>query len=471
MHVVPIPLLGGLAMYGGLAAGLLVASQIPQLRAGIAGTGMISGLLLAGGLLVAIGFVDDRWGLSPLPKAGRAGRRRRHPGGHRHADELAALSGRRDTFIPTTDQTTVLTILVVVATINAVNFIDGLDGLAAGIVAIAAISFLIYYYSLTKVLNISALSPAGPGVGDPDRDVHRFPAAQLLPGQDLHGGHRVDAARACCLPTRRSRASPRLTRTCWPPSVNRYPEILPLLLPAALLVIPVRGPAARGGAPDPGRHVAVRAGPQAPASPAARHRPLAARQRADHVPVGRAVLRQRRVAVDRQDRGEEQPPRHPSLRPCRHHGCRAGGPAVDVDAPAPLVGRAFAPVRSKAAGNGQLPELAAIAAAAVNGVRAAATGAAAPADADAAGAAPELVSVAAAQPLPAPVVTGSLARADGSPGPSRSVTGIVPPAFGSSTARNPFSSESGWGSQPEPSDADAEPATTDGAESGQEAGP
>src|SRR5271165_2270961 len=69
VHVVPIPRLGGLAMYGGLAVGLLVASRIPQLRAGIAGTGMVSGLLLAGGLLVAIGFVDDRWGLSALPKA------------------------------------------------------------------------------------------------------------------------------------------------------------------------------------------------------------------------------------------------------------------------------------------------------------------------------------------------------------------------------------------------------------------
>ena len=32
MHVVPIPLLGGLAMYGGLAAGLLVAGQLSPLR-------------------------------------------------------------------------------------------------------------------------------------------------------------------------------------------------------------------------------------------------------------------------------------------------------------------------------------------------------------------------------------------------------------------------------------------------------
>ena len=30
---------------------------------------MVSGLLLAGGLLVVIGIIDDRWGMSPLTKA------------------------------------------------------------------------------------------------------------------------------------------------------------------------------------------------------------------------------------------------------------------------------------------------------------------------------------------------------------------------------------------------------------------
>ena len=30
---------------------------------------MVSGLLLAGGLLVVIGFIDDRWGMSAVTKA------------------------------------------------------------------------------------------------------------------------------------------------------------------------------------------------------------------------------------------------------------------------------------------------------------------------------------------------------------------------------------------------------------------
>ncbi len=56
-------------MFGGLVAGLLVADQIPQLRDGaFTNTGMVSGLLLAGGLLVVIGVIDDKWGMSALTK-------------------------------------------------------------------------------------------------------------------------------------------------------------------------------------------------------------------------------------------------------------------------------------------------------------------------------------------------------------------------------------------------------------------
>jgi UDP-GlcNAc:undecaprenyl-phosphate GlcNAc-1-phosphate transferase len=61
VHTEPIPLLGGLAMYGGLAVGLLVAAQIEPLRSVFAGSRMEPGLLLAGGLIVVVGFVDDRW--------------------------------------------------------------------------------------------------------------------------------------------------------------------------------------------------------------------------------------------------------------------------------------------------------------------------------------------------------------------------------------------------------------------------
>ena len=236
VHTAPVPTIGGLAMYGGLAAGLLVADQIKNLRDGFANTGMVSGLLLAGGLLVVVGIIDDRWGLSPLMKA---------------AGQVAAggvlvatgtqlnwlpLPGGR-TFLPTADQSTVLTILIVVATINAVNFIDGLDGLAAGIVAIAAVSFFLYYYSLTKVIDISSL--AAPALASAVLIgmclgflPHNFSPASIFMGDT---GSMLLGLLLAYAPIS---SIPSLDPAVLASHINRYPVILPLLLPAALLVIP-----------------------------------------------------------------------------------------------------------------------------------------------------------------------------------------------------------------------------------------
>src|SRR5947207_765482 len=69
-HTQPTPLLGGLAMYGGLVAGLLLASRLSFVQDPFrtAGSRSEAGLLLAGGLVVLIGFADDRWGLSAISK-------------------------------------------------------------------------------------------------------------------------------------------------------------------------------------------------------------------------------------------------------------------------------------------------------------------------------------------------------------------------------------------------------------------
>ena len=155
VHQVPTPRLGGVAMYGGLLAGLLVASHLgPPLSSAFAETNMSRGLLLAGGLLVLIGFVDDRWGMGALSKLA----------GQVAAGVILVWSGAEVTWLPwpyggtlglTSDQQVAVTILVVVMTINAVNFIDGLDGLAAGIVGIGAAAFFIYYYTLTHRLGLA----------------------------------------------------------------------------------------------------------------------------------------------------------------------------------------------------------------------------------------------------------------------------------------------------------------------------
>src|SRR5271170_4725501 len=68
VHTAPTPLLGGLAMYGGLVAALLVADRLSYLQQAFPSSRTVSGLLLAGGLLVLIGIIDDRWGLGAISK-------------------------------------------------------------------------------------------------------------------------------------------------------------------------------------------------------------------------------------------------------------------------------------------------------------------------------------------------------------------------------------------------------------------
>jgi UDP-GlcNAc:undecaprenyl-phosphate GlcNAc-1-phosphate transferase len=238
VHTVPVPRMGGVAMYIGLAAGLLVASRVPQLRSNaFAQPGLVNGLLLAGGVLVVIGIIDDRWGLSALAKGA----------GQVAAGAILVVTGTQlselpepggGTFVLTSNQTAVVTILVVVATINAVNFIDGLDGLAAGIVAIAAVSFLIYYWSMAKALGgISAL--AAPALASAILTgiclgflPHNFHPARIFMGDT--GAMLLGLVLAYAPIASINSLNPAVIAT----KVNRYPEIMPLLLPAALLVIP-----------------------------------------------------------------------------------------------------------------------------------------------------------------------------------------------------------------------------------------
>jgi UDP-GlcNAc:undecaprenyl-phosphate GlcNAc-1-phosphate transferase len=236
VHVVPIPRLGGLAMYAGLAVGLLVAAQMSPLDSVLSGSNMAIGLLLAGGLVVAMGIIDDRWGMNAISKLA----------GQVAAGVILVASGCElgwlplpggGTFSPTSNQALVLTVLVVVATINAVNFIDGLDGLAAGIVAIAAISFFLYYYSLTHTLRLSAEAAptlasallAGMCLGFLP---HNFFPARIFMGDT--GSMLLGLLLAYVPISSITTLDPRTLTG----AVNRFPEVLPLLLPTTILVIP-----------------------------------------------------------------------------------------------------------------------------------------------------------------------------------------------------------------------------------------
>jgi UDP-GlcNAc:undecaprenyl-phosphate/decaprenyl-phosphate GlcNAc-1-phosphate transferase len=241
VHVVPTPLLGGFAMYAGLAAGLVVAGQVPALKDVFAETNMAKGLLLAGGLVVIMGFVDDRWGMGAISKLA----------GQVAAGVILVWSGAEVTWLPapgggtyglTSDQQIFLTILVVVVTINAVNFIDGLDGLAAGIVGIGAAAFFAYYYTLTHRMGLP--DQTGPALASAVLAgvclgflPHNFHPARIFMGDT--GSMLLGLLLAYAPISSLASLDPgTLTNYASGGTVNRYGEIVPLLLPAAIMIIP-----------------------------------------------------------------------------------------------------------------------------------------------------------------------------------------------------------------------------------------
>ncbi|HEX7268911.1 MAG TPA: undecaprenyl/decaprenyl-phosphate alpha-N-acetylglucosaminyl 1-phosphate transferase [Streptosporangiaceae bacterium] len=243
VHVVPTPLLGGFAMYAGLAVGLMVASGLPSLTSDFAETNMAKGLLLAGGLVVVMGFVDDRWGMGVISKLA----------GQVAAGVILVWSGAEVTWLPTpggttlgltSDQQIALTILVVVVTINAVNFIDGLDGLAAGIVGIGAVAFFAYYYTLTHRLGLP--DQAAPALASAVLAgiclgflPHNYHPARIFMGDT--GAMLIGLLLAYAPISSLASLDPGSltdTRALSLGTVNRFGAILPLLLPAAILLIP-----------------------------------------------------------------------------------------------------------------------------------------------------------------------------------------------------------------------------------------
>jgi len=239
VHVVPTPLLGGLAMYGGLAAGLLVANQLTYLREAFPSPRTVPGLLMAGGLLVITGIIDDRWGMGAISKLAA-----QVAAGAILVWSQVVLSWVPEpsggVFILPPQLGLTLTILLVVVTINAVNFIDGLDGLAAGIVAIAACSFLIYSYTLARVVGIHSQSVpalvaallAGMCIGFLP---HNFYPARIFMGDT---GAMLLGLLLAYVPLSSTAMLDPNVLLHYSHTVNRYPTVLPILLPAAILVIP-----------------------------------------------------------------------------------------------------------------------------------------------------------------------------------------------------------------------------------------
>ncbi|MFE3169755.1 MraY family glycosyltransferase [Streptomyces sp. NPDC059224] len=159
VHREPTPRLGGIAMFFGLCAGLLVADHLTNLNEVFEKSNEPRALLSGAALIWLIGVLDDKFEIDALIKLG----------GQMIAAGVMVMQGLTILWLPvpgvgtvalTPWQGTLLTVALVVITINAVNFVDGLDGLASGMVCIAAAAFFMYAYRIWYSYGIEAAAPA-----------------------------------------------------------------------------------------------------------------------------------------------------------------------------------------------------------------------------------------------------------------------------------------------------------------------
>jgi UDP-GlcNAc:undecaprenyl-phosphate GlcNAc-1-phosphate transferase len=241
VHVIPTPRGGGVAMYLGVAAAMLVASQLPALNKAFDVNSQTVGVLIAGGLICLLGVLDDRFGLDALTKLT----------GQIAAAGVMVLQGVQLSyvFLPVADIGTLvlgpdvgvpLTLLLTVLVVNAVNFIDGLDGLAAGVSAIAALAFFAYSYNLGlvgygDVASAPALITAVLAGACLGFLPHNFNPARIFMGDS--GSMLVGLMLSAAAVSATGQADPQ-TFAAAGSAANLLPLTLPLLIPVAVLFIP-----------------------------------------------------------------------------------------------------------------------------------------------------------------------------------------------------------------------------------------
>ena len=142
VHRGALPNIGGIAIFGGFLAAVLVGSLVAPAALDAYRVELLA-IILGGSLMTLVGLIDDLYEVSPALRI---------------ATQVAAagilvVNGVTIDFVtnyfgPTPflfmPQTAaaLLTMLWIVGFVNAFNFIDGLDGLSSGIAAIASLSLL-----------------------------------------------------------------------------------------------------------------------------------------------------------------------------------------------------------------------------------------------------------------------------------------------------------------------------------------
>lgn len=141
MHSTPMPLLGGVAIFGGAIVAILIFS--PQLPRSVAG------VILSLSIVALVGLVDDKRGLPAWAKLV----------GQFIAFVALALYDIR-VFLPTPDVIDyALTFLWLAGISNGINFLDNMDGLSAGVSGVASAFILLLGLQNDQFL-VSALAAA-----------------------------------------------------------------------------------------------------------------------------------------------------------------------------------------------------------------------------------------------------------------------------------------------------------------------
>jgi UDP-GlcNAc:undecaprenyl-phosphate GlcNAc-1-phosphate transferase len=126
VHVAPVPLLGGAAIYLAFVAALLLFGDRAYVRE-------LVGILVGATLISLFGLIDDRWSLSaPLKMLGQA-----------LAAVILVLGGTQVQLFEQPWLNWAITVVWVVGITNALNFLDNMDGLSGGIATIASAFFLL----------------------------------------------------------------------------------------------------------------------------------------------------------------------------------------------------------------------------------------------------------------------------------------------------------------------------------------
>ncbi|CAB5114305.1 MAG: undecaprenyl/decaprenyl-phosphate alpha-N-acetylglucosaminyl 1-phosphate transferase [Actinobacteria bacterium] len=232
IHTVPTARWGGVAMWLAMAVTFMIVNHLPLVGKSFGHESQ--GVFLAATVIVLLGMADDRFQLDALTKLA----------GQVFAASILLMYGIQILWLPINGVITLppsigqlLTVLVVVITINAVNFIDGMDGLAAGIVAISGIAFFAFAYLLAIDFGFSrAGTPSlvtavlvGVCIGFLPHNAH---PARIFMGDS--GSMLLGLLLASAAITLTGQVDPNAIA-----AESAGPTLLPLLLPFAVLAIPL----------------------------------------------------------------------------------------------------------------------------------------------------------------------------------------------------------------------------------------